>query len=84
MADLMQRIERGKMARELLDHPMLAAAFEGVEAGVFEAWKGATDPVSRETLWAGFHGARRVQVWLEAIADDGMMAEADAKRAETE
>lgn len=83
MADLslLQRIERGREAQGLLDHPLMLEAFDGVEAGIFRQWKTAEDPVSRETLWAGFHGARRVETWLRALVDDGKMAkqEADAQ-----
>ena len=78
----LERIERGREAQVLLDHPLLQEAFKGVEAGVVEQWKSCADAVSRETLWAGLHGARRVETFLRAMADDGQMAAHEAAQAE--
>lgn len=75
---LLERIERGREARVLLDHPLLQEAFAGVESGIVEQWKAQPDAVSRETLWAGLHGARRVETFLKAMADDGQMAQHEA------
>ncbi len=79
---LLERIERGREAQVLLDHPLLQEAFKGVEAGIVEQWKAQTDAVSRETLWSGLHGARRVETFLKALADDGQMAAHEAAQQE--
>ena len=79
---LLERIERGREAQVLLNHPLLQEAFKGVEAGMVEQWKACADAVSRETLWSGLHGARRVETFLKALADDGKMATNEAAQAD--
>lgn len=80
----LERIERGREARRLLDHPLLQEAFLGVEAGIVAQWKSALEAPDRERLWAGLHGARRVEIFIRAMADDGALAQRAAEEAAQE
>ncbi len=83
MANLseLERIERGREAAVLLAHPIMQEVFRSVEDGVVEQWKAAPDAETREKLWAGLHGARRVETHLRALVDDGAMARRAAEQA---
>lgn len=84
MANLTQieRIERAQEAARLLEHPLIVEAFKGVRDGIIAQWESSDSSVSREALWAGLHGAKRLEVWLEALKSDGAMAAHEAAQAE--
>jgi hypothetical protein len=78
----LDRIQRGREAAELLRHPLLVAAFAGVREGVIQQWEETPATDVRERLWAGLHGAKRIEAWLSAVVEDGTIAAHEAAQIE--
>jgi hypothetical protein len=68
-------IERARIARRLLDEPVLAEAMDEAERTFVVQWLEATKPELREAAWAKVHALTEVQRVLRAIIADGEHAE---------
>ena len=73
----LERVERGREAKRLLNEPLIQQALAEVDAGIIAQWRAANDVETRERLWAGLHASRRVETWLVAVREDGAMAQAE-------
>lgn len=70
----------GDRARALLDDPLLANAFAGVERAYMEEWKAnalGLGPEGREEIWRAVQLIEKVKAHLEAFARDGELAAAE-------
>lgn len=76
MATLEQRVVDGDQARQVIENPAFARAFDLVEQEHIEAWKNspARDPAGRETLWMTVKLLHKLRSTLEAAMTDGRLA----------
>jgi hypothetical protein len=76
MATLEQRMTEGEQARQVLENPAFAKAFDDIEREHVEAWKNspARDPDGRETLWMTVKLLYKLRSTLEAAMTDGRLA----------
>lgn len=77
-----EAVRRGQRAKALLEDPILAGAFEGMEAQIIEAWKASLDPVERELLHHRCIALKALKSELEILVGRGEWAEDDRKKAE--
>jgi hypothetical protein len=66
-----QVIQRSEEAQRLLDHPLLAEAFEAVDADFVEEWRVATNPEKREAAWYKIQALNAVQDHLQGVVSKG-------------
>lgn len=71
-------VRRGEEARQLLEHPLLADAFDAIEADVMRQWQDspARDVDGREKLWLTLKLLGRVKGQLESVVETGKVAQA--------
>lgn len=76
METLEQRMMQGEQARQVLENPAFAKAFDDIEKEHVEAWKNspARDPEGRETLWMTVKLLHKLKSTLESAMTDGKMA----------
>lgn len=76
METLEERMTRGEQARQVLENPAFARAFDAIEQEHIEAWKNspARDPEGRETLWMTVKLLHKLRSTLEAAMTDGRLA----------
>ncbi|WP_421722924.1 hypothetical protein [Bauldia sp.] len=70
----------GDRARALLDDPLLADAFAGVERAYMDEWKANAlnlGPEGREEIWRAVQLIAKVKAHLEALVRDGELAAAE-------
>lgn len=82
--DLDQRTREGDEARQVLDNPAFARAFNAIEQEHIEAWKNspARDAQGRETLWTTVKLLHKLKATLEASMMDGKLARIELERQE--
>lgn len=76
METLEQRMRQGEQARQVLENPAFAKAFDDIEKEHVEAWKNspARDPDGRETLWMTVKLLHKLRSTLESAMTDGKLA----------
>lgn len=76
MDTLEQRMRQGEQARQVLENPAFAKAFDDIEKEHVEAWKNspARDPDGRETLWMTVKLLHKLRSTLESAMTDGKLA----------
>jgi SH3-like domain-containing protein len=76
METLEQRMTQGEQARQVLENPAFAKAFDDIEREHVEAWKNSPvrDPEGRETLWMTVKLLYKLRSTLEAAMTDGRLA----------
>lgn len=69
---------RGEEARQLLEHPLLAEAFQTIRNEVTEQWQGspARDVEGREKLWLTLRLLNRLEGQLQSVVETGKVARA--------
>jgi hypothetical protein len=78
---LTRATERASQAQRLLDDPMLAESFKGLEEAYTAAWRATTiDDVSgREKLFLAINVVGKVRDHLTAIVSNGKLAAKELK-----
>lgn len=68
---------RGQHARDLLNDPLIAEAFETIEHEVMDQWKKspARDVEGREKLWLMLQMTHKIRGHLESLVASGRMAD---------
>ena len=66
----MDRQEKNRRAKELLEDEVLKECFEKVEQAHIETWKNSNEPEVRETCWHLLQGVEIVRVQLRSMARD--------------
>lgn len=84
METLEERMTRGEQARQVLENPAFARAFDAIEQEHIEAWKNspARDPDGRETLWMTVKLLHKLRSTLEAAMTDGRLAHVEREHQE--
>ena len=74
---LLERISEAREVEELLKHPVIARAFEDVEATYTKLWAAtpADQAGRREELYFALNGLRDVRSKLMAVIRDGRIAD---------
>ena len=69
-------MRQGEQARQVLENPAFAKAFDDIEKEHVEAWKNspARDPEGRETLWMTVKLLHKLRSTLESAMTDGKLA----------
>lgn len=69
---------RGDEARQLLEHPLLAEAFQTIRNEVTEQWQSspARDVEGREKLWLTLRLLNRLEGQLQSVVETGKVARA--------
>lgn len=69
---------RGEEARQLLEHPLLAEAFQTIRNEVTEQWQSspARDVEGREKLWLTLRLLNRLEGQLQSAVETGKVARA--------
>lgn len=69
---------RGEEARQLLEHPLLAEAFQTIRNEVTEQWQSspARDVEGREKLWLTLRLLNRLEGQLQSVVETGKVARA--------
>lgn len=69
---------RGEEARQLLEHPLLAEAFQTIRDEVTEQWQSspARDVEGREKLWLTLRLLNRLEGQLQSVVETGKVARA--------
>lgn len=69
---------RGEEARQLLEHPLLAEAFQTIRNEVIEKWQSspARDVEGREKLWLTLRLLNRLEGQLQSVVETGKVARA--------
>jgi hypothetical protein len=72
---------RAARAQELLDHELLAEAFESLEKSYIAAWRLTTidDTAGREKLFVAINIVGKVRDHLASVVANGRLAEAELK-----
>jgi hypothetical protein len=70
---LEDRIERGRLASEVLENELFIEAFESTERELVERWKSspARDSEGREKIWVYLSMLRKVRANLESAMETG-------------
>jgi hypothetical protein len=79
--DIDQDIRRGHRAAELLADPILAGAFQELDAEILQAWRKSANPDEREALHHRMIALAAVKSKLEVLVGRGEWAENDVKLA---
>jgi hypothetical protein len=76
--ELEEQAQRGEQARKLLEHPLLAEAFQIIEQDITDKWQNspARDSEGRERLWTQLKLLHRLRGELELVVENGKAAEA--------
>lgn len=64
-------IERGRLAREVLDNPVFIAAMAQIQAEVVSQWQNEKNPKDREWLWSMNQACKRFQQVLTQTVASG-------------
>jgi len=77
-----QDAQRGREAEELLDNPMLAEAFDKIEAAYMDEWRQSKLPdlEERERLWLAIQVLGEVKRHLRVVVENGVIAKRDIDR----
>lgn len=69
---------RGEEARQLLEHPLLAEAFQTIRNEVIEKWQSspARDVEGREELWKTLRTVNKLEGQLQSVVETGKVARA--------
>lgn len=75
-------IQRGEQAAALVNHPLLAEAFDTLETELRTAWQTspARDVDGRETLWLSVKLLGQVKQHLRSVIETGQLAAIDLSR----
>lgn len=67
---------RGRAYRmqALLDDGDIQAAFEEMEAEIYQAWKTCFNADERQSLWETLRGLERLQTWMRSAASYDLTA----------
>lgn len=84
MATLDERAREGDEARQVLENPAFARAFNSIEEEYTEAWKNSPvrDRDGRETLWTTLKLLHKLRGTLEASMMDGKLARVELEHQE--
>jgi hypothetical protein len=77
-----QDAQRGREAEELLENPMLAEAFDKIEASYMDEWRQSklADIEERERLWLAIQVLGEVKRHLRVVVENGVVAKRDIDR----
>ena len=77
-----QDAQRGREAEELLENPMLADAFDKIEASYMDEWRQSklADIEERERLWLAIQVLGEVKRHLRVVVENGVVAKRDIDR----
>lgn len=75
-----ERIQRGRIARRLLEEPVLADAFLDAKNTFVEAWLAGNSVELRDAAWAKIHALDEVRLALHRIIAEGEYAESMLQR----
>lgn len=77
-----QDAQRGREAEELLENPMLAEAFDKIEASYMDEWRQSklADIEERERLWLAIQVLSEVKRHLRVVVENGVIAKRDIDR----
>ena len=77
-----QDAQRGREAEELLENPMLAEAFDKIEASYMDEWRQSklADIEERERLWLAIQVLGEVKRHLRVVVENGVIAKRDIDR----
>lgn len=68
-----QELERGRLAREVMENPVFQDAAAQVEEGITREWQNETDPKRREWLWTLLQAHLRLQAVLKDTMTTGAL-----------
>jgi len=74
--------QRASQARFLLENPLLKEAFESLQSRYMDAWKqtASSSVDERERLFAAFQVLEQVETHLQAMIENGKVADYDINR----
>lgn len=77
-----QDAQHGREAEELLENPMLAEAFDKIEAAYMDEWRQSKLPdlEGRERLWLAIQVLGEVKRHLRVVVENGVIAKRDIDR----
>lgn len=76
-------LERGRLAREVLDNPVYQDAWTQIRGEIVERWQEEKDESRREWLWNLMQSSKRLEAVFREAMNTGKLAEADLRRRET-
>lgn len=81
--DAKQAIERARQAKELLEHPLLVEAFDGLEAGLVKRMvdTGPDQVPARENAHRAIHTLRNIKKVLQSVIETGRITEHEMEQA---
>lgn len=84
MIDPAEQVERGRQAAELMDHPILSAALDAIEAEVVSQWAEcpARDNEGKEALWQLLKTSKKFRAILTGYINSGKLSSENMKRFE--
>jgi hypothetical protein len=70
-------VERGRQATDLLEHPLMAEAFEAIRQRYLSEWENspARDSQGREKIWTYLKQLEAVKAHLTEVVTTGKMAQ---------
>jgi hypothetical protein len=74
MADGRNEIARAEIARQLLEDPVMAEAFETAEGKFVKEWRESADLERREMAWAKVQALDEVRRVLRTVLNKGQYA----------
>lgn len=77
---LQAEMERGALAREVIDNPVYAEAWAAIEQEVIRQWREARNPQDREQLHQFLLMHEKARTALESVMRTGQLAEAEIAR----
>lgn len=83
MKDQLEReVERGQLAKDLLDNELYKESWEKVESSIIQKWKecGIREKESQLELKQMFHVLSEVKRYVQIVAETGKMAQIQLNR----
>jgi hypothetical protein len=73
---LLQEMDRGQQARDLLEHPLMQEAFSTIRETYLAQWESspARDSEGREKIWTYLKQLETVKAHLSTVLETGRMA----------
>jgi len=83
-AKLLEEMERGRQAQDLLEHPLLMEAFETIRESYVKGWEtsSARDVEGREKIWTYLKQLDQLKAHLTTVLQTGSMAREQRSRME--